>query len=52
VTADSASAMDTVVDELQLLIDGFDGSANRTRCFAHIANLIAKAILKPFDVGK
>lgn len=44
--------MDTMVDEMEILIDGFTGSANRTRCFAHIANLIAKAILRPFDVGK
>lgn len=38
--------------ELELLLEDFNGAANRTRCFSHIANLIAKAILRPFDVGK
>lgn len=41
-----------MVNVLGLLIDSFDCAANRTRCFAHIANLIAKAILKLFDIRK
>lgn len=27
-------------------------SLNRTRCFAHILNLVAKSLLRQFDVGK
>jgi hypothetical protein len=30
----------------------FPGSANQTRCFVHTINLVAKSILKPFDVRK
>lgn len=30
----------------------FPGPANQTRCFVHTINLVAKAILKPFDVRK
>jgi len=33
------------------LVD-FPGPANQTRCFVHTVNLIAKSILKPFDVRK
>ncbi len=33
-------------------LDEFPGAANQTRCFAHTVNLIAKAILKPFDARK
>ena len=33
------------------LVD-FPGPANQTRCFVRTVNLIAKSILKPFDVQK
>lgn len=38
-----------MVDELEKTLPAFS-SVNRTRCFAHILNLIAKSILKLFDV--
>lgn len=41
-----------MIDELEELVDKFSGAANRTRCFAHIINLIAKTIIQQFDVPK
>jgi hypothetical protein len=49
VTCDNASNNDTMMEELNDLLIGFS-SLNRTRCFAHILNLVAKALLKQFDV--
>ena len=34
------------------LLDDFPGETNRTRCFTHILNLVAKSIIKQFDVPK
>ncbi len=34
------------------LLQAFPGAANRTRCFAHILNLVAKCIMKQFDAPK
>ena len=48
--ADNASNNDTMVDKLSTLLRDFPGEANRTRCFLHIVNLIAKQLLKQFDV--
>ena len=41
-----------MVDELSNLLDDFPGAPNRTWCFTHILNLIAKSILKQFDLPK
>jgi hypothetical protein len=41
-----------MIDELSELLDEFPGSANRTRCFTHIINLVAKSIMKQFDLPK
>jgi hypothetical protein len=41
-----------MIDELADLLDDFPGEANRTRCFAHILNIVAKSIIKQFDVPK
>lgn len=38
-----------MIDELEKILPAFS-SVNRTRCFAHILNLIAKSILRLFDV--
>lgn len=48
-TCDNASNNDTMIEELDDLLTGYS-SLNRTRCFAHILNLVAKALLKQFDV--
>ena len=41
-----------MIDELSVLLEEFPGAANRTRCFTHILNLVAKSILKQFDLPK
>ncbi|TDL13591.1 hypothetical protein BD410DRAFT_698087, partial [Rickenella mellea] len=52
ITCDNASPNDKMVSVLADTITAFPGSANRTRCFAHILNLVAKSIIKLFDVPK
>jgi hypothetical protein len=52
ITADNASNNDTMIDELSKLLRDFPGEANRTRCFLHIVNLVAKQLLKQFDVPR
>ena len=41
-----------MIEELANLLDNFPGEANWTRCFTHILNLVAKIIIKQFDVSK
>jgi hypothetical protein len=41
-----------MIKELTSLLNRFPGVANRVRCFLHIINLIARAILKQFDLPK
>jgi len=41
-----------MIDELIDLLPNFPGSANRCCCFLHIVNLIAKSLLKQFDIPK
>jgi hypothetical protein len=41
-----------MIDELIALLAEFPGPANQTRCFAHIINLIAKSVIRQFDVPK
>ena len=41
-----------MIDQLALLLEAFPGSENRTRCFNHILNLVAKCILRQFDLPK
>jgi hypothetical protein len=41
-----------MIDELVDLLPNFPGPANRCRCFLHIVNLIAKTLLKQFEVPK
>jgi hypothetical protein len=52
ITCNNASPNDTMITELADLIQNFPGDASRTQCFAHIINLIAKSLLKQFDVPK
>ena len=51
VTCDNASNNDTMIHELDDSLTEYS-SLNRTRCFAHILNLVAKALLKQFDVKR
>jgi hypothetical protein len=41
-----------MIDALAELLVAFPGSANRTRCFTHILNLVVKVILHQFDTPK
>ena len=41
-----------MIEELADLLDVFPGKANQTCCFLHILNLIAKSIIKQFDLPK
>jgi hypothetical protein len=41
-----------MIDELEDLVEGFSGAPNRTRCFAHIINLIAQTVIRQFDIPK
>jgi hypothetical protein len=52
VTADNASNNDKMIEHLATLIDSFPGVANQTRCFTHILNLVAKSVLRQFEVPK
>jgi len=51
VTCDNASNNDKMVEKLEDLLPVFS-SSNHTRCFNHVLNLIAKSLLKQFDVAK
>ncbi len=39
-----------MINELSNLLPNFPGAPNRCRCFLHIVNLVAKSVLKQFDV--
>lgn len=41
-----------MVNELVDLLPEFPGPANRCRCFLHIINLVAKTLLRQFEVPK
>lgn len=52
ITCDNASNNDKMIEHLSTLVDDFPGAANQTRCFSHVLNLVAKSILRQFDVPK
>ena len=41
-----------MIAHLSEKLDAFPGEPNRTRCFAHILNLVAKCVMKQFDAPK
>ena len=41
-----------MVSELEKMLPEFPGEAARTRCFAHVVNLVAKSVIKQFDAPK
>lgn len=41
-----------MIRHLGELIDAFKGHESQTRCFAHILNLIAKSVIRQFDVPR
>lgn len=52
VTTDNTSNNDTMITQLSAQLDDFPGASNQTRCFLHILNLTAKAIISQFDIPK
>ena len=52
ITCNNASSNDTMVEELEDLLDGFGGKTNRTRCFEHVVNLVARTVTRQFDTPK
>jgi hypothetical protein len=52
ITCDNASANDAMITHLAGILNAFPGEPNRTRCFAHILNLVAKCVMKQFDAPK
>ena len=49
ITLDNASNNNTLINELTDSLKDYQGSATRIRCFAHILNLVVKAILSQFS---
>jgi hypothetical protein len=41
-----------MIDELAKLIETFPGDSRRIRCFLHILNLVAKTLIRQFDLPK
>lgn len=52
ISCDNAAPNDTMIEELADLVESFPGAANRTRCFTHILNLVAKTMIRQFDIPK
>jgi hypothetical protein len=52
ITCDNASNNDTMIEELADSIESFPGASNQTRCFNHIVNLVAKTVIRQFDVPR
>ncbi|KAG1831813.1 hypothetical protein EV424DRAFT_1272437, partial [Suillus variegatus] len=52
VTCDNASNNNVMIEDLAALVPEFAGSASHTRCFLHTINLIAKSLIREFDVAK
>ncbi|KAG2060652.1 hypothetical protein BDR06DRAFT_967098 [Suillus hirtellus] len=52
ITANNAENNDMMMAELADKVVHFRGEIARTQCFLHIVNLVAKSILKQFDIPK
>ena len=52
ITCDNASNNNVMVDKLADTLPSFPGRANHTRCFLHTINLVAKTLIKEFDMTK
>lgn len=50
ITCDNASPNDVMTNALADLVEEFPGATNRTRCFAHILNLVVKVVIHQFNV--
>ena len=50
VTCDNASTNDAMMDELEFMLAHFEGQTTRVRCILHMGNLVAKCLIKQFDI--
>ncbi len=48
--ANNASNIDTMISKLGGILEQFPGAVNQTHCFVHIISILAKAILRQFDI--
>lgn len=51
-TLDSASNNDRMIRVLPEKVPAFAGEASQVRCFNHVLNIVARMIVKQFDVPK
>ena len=51
-TCDNTSANDAMMDELEFMLVHFEGQATRVQCILHVGNLVAKCIIKQFDIPR
>ena len=51
-TCDNASNNDVMVNHLAVLVPTFAGASDCTRCFLHVINLVAKSLLRLFNIKK
>lgn len=51
ITCDNASNKDVMIDRLETLLPDFS-KVNHTRCFLHVNNLVARTLVRQFDVPK
>ena len=51
-TVDNVLNNNTMIDHLSTKLEDFPGASNQTRCFLHILNITAKAIIKKFNLLK
>lgn len=52
ITCDNASNNLVMIRELEFELDGYGGEAGHARCFLHTTNLVAKSLLRAFEVKK
>jgi hypothetical protein len=52
ITCDNAANNEVMIDELAYLDTEFQGAGSRARCFLHVVNLVAKSIIRVFDIKK
>ena len=52
VTCDNTSNNDVMVNHLAVLVPTFAGASDRTHCFLHVINLVAKSLLHLFNIKK
>ena len=52
ITCDNASVNDAMIEKLSKLVPNYLGKETHIHCFLRVLNLVAKAVIKMFDVPK